>query len=138
MHETLDTTRNQLVCAAFGVQSRQSLVKKNLFGIWQSEGGSRYIFDGSRFNCIAVHHASFRGWVGRCAVKNVHTLGPVCTGLQAFRRASTGEMVAWVPITISVNNDIVTKFFPAEVPSQHLVYGHVERYVRVSLGSHND
>ncbi len=131
MLKALDETFHRPVSTAVRAKPRVSGGTKTFFGVWRSEGGSLYLYDGSRFICIAVHHAKFCGWVGRCAVKDVRTAGPVYSGLQAFRCGSTGALLTWAPITISLENDVVTKFFPAHSPSHLLVYGRVERYFRV-------
>lgn len=134
--ETLDEYGNRLLRPAATSNPGQPAVSTSLFGIWKSEGGSLYIFDGSRFICIAVHHSKFCGWVGRCAVKNIHSAGSAYSGLQAFRCGGTGELDSWAPITMSLENDVVTKFFPDHIPSHRLVYGRVERYLRVPHGDH--
>jgi len=134
--ETLDEYGYRPLRPAATIKSGQPAVSASLFGIWKSEGGSLYIFDGSRFICIAVHHSKFCGWVGRCAVKNIHSAGSAYSGLQAFRCGGTGELDSWAPITMSLENDVVTKFFPDHIPSHRLVYGRVERYLRVPHGDH--
>jgi len=131
MLKALDETHHRPVRTAVRAKLRLASDTKSFFGIWRSEGGSLYLYDGNRFICIAVHHTKFCGWVGRCAVKGVRTVGSVYRGLQAFRCGSTGALLTWAPITISLEHDVVTKFFPAHIPSHLLVYGHVERYFRV-------
>jgi hypothetical protein len=131
MLKALDEDCYRPVSTAVRVKPRLSGERRSFFGVWRSEGGSLYLYDGGRFVCIAVHHARFYGWVDRCAVKDVRTVGSVYSGLQAFRCGSTGALLTWAPITISLENDIVTKFFPAHIPSHLLVYGHIERYFRV-------
>lgn len=129
--KTLDEFGYQSVLPEVTNKPRHSAASSFFSGIWKSEGGSSYIFDGSRFICIAVHHSKFCGWVGRCAVKDIRPAGSAYSGLQAFRCGSTGELHSWAPITISLVNDVVTKFFSDHIPSHRLVYGHVERYFRV-------
>ena len=99
--------------------------------LWISEGGSLYSFDGSCFVCEAVHSPEYKGWVGKIAVDQVRRIGSVGSGLQAFRSKATGALTNWVSITLIFEKDIVTKLFPSRVPSNILVYGHVERYFRV-------
>jgi len=133
MLKALDETPHRLADTAVGARSRHLSGGNSLFGVWRSEGGSLYLCDGSRFVCIAVHDAKYRGWVGRCAVKDLRTAGFISSALQAFRCGSTGLRLTWVPITISLDCDVATKFFPAHIPSHLLVYGLVERYFRVTF-----
>ena len=98
--------------------------------IWRSQGGSLYLFDGDAFTCIAVHAASFEGWLGKRAVKNIWRMGAVGGGLQAFRDMRTGVHGEWVPVALRFDDDVITKIFPSDRSPGLLVYGRVERYFR--------
>lgn len=100
-------------------------------GLWVSEGGSLYSFDGCRFVCIAVHSTRYRGWTGKIAVDEVLRIGLIGSGLQAFRCKTTGAIMNWVSIDLMFEKDTVTKLFPRHLPSSLLVYGHEERYFRI-------
>lgn len=103
------------------------------WGLWVSEGGSLYLFDGSRFVCVEVHSGEYRGWVGKTAVDDVHRISDsFWSGVQAFRCKATGTLTNWVPITLTFEKNLVTKYFPGNIPRSLMVYGPVERYVRAS------
>lgn len=99
-------------------------------GLWVSEGGSLYSFDGSQFVCEAVHSHEYRGWVGKIAVGQVSRIGSSGSGMQAFRNRTTGALSNWVPIVLIFKDNVITKLFPGQVSSDVLVYGHIERYFR--------
>ena len=102
-------------------------------GVWVSEAGSRYLSDGDEFVCIAVHHPDFAGWVGKRAIAGITRVGDRWSALQAIRMAQTGRLSEWVPVSLSIDSDLVTKFFSVNIPGQLLVHGHVECYRRVYL-----
>jgi hypothetical protein len=101
-------------------------------GLWVSEGLSLYTFDGACFRCVSPHSFVYRGWAGKVAVKDVRINGTSGSGLQAFRDRATGTLTRWVPVRLDFEPDVVTKRFPSDVPAGELVYGHQERYRRVS------
>lgn len=102
-------------------------------GIWISETGSRYLSDGREFVCLRAHHPDFRGWIGKTAVAGITNVGGGWLAKQAIRNPVTGVLSRWVSVTITINADVVTKFFSDDVPVRLLVHGRVERYQRVQI-----
>lgn len=102
-------------------------------GVWISERGSRYLCDGQEFVCISVHGPRFVGWIGKTAVKILQPTGTDWSGLQAIRSMRSGVLSHWVPVSLSIDVDIVTKKFPANVRSDLLVNGYIEYYRRIQL-----
>ncbi len=102
-------------------------------GIWRSQGGSLYVFYGANFVCVAVHSSRYRGWLNQVAVKNVHRSGERWAAWQAFRNRNTGRLLSWECIDVTVQKDLVTKYFPSHLPPELLIYGHVEHYYRIRM-----
>lgn len=104
-----------------------------LGGLWRSEGGSLYVCDYQTLTCISVHSAEFRGWIGKVAVRDIHRADGFWRGWQAFRNKQTGALIVWQPITLSVSDNRITKYFPESMSAGILVYGRVEHYYRVNV-----
>ncbi|MCU7805611.1 MAG: hypothetical protein KZQ96_20685 [Candidatus Thiodiazotropha sp. (ex Lucinoma borealis)] len=104
-----------------------------LEGLWRSEGGSLYICDGQAMVCVSVHSAKFRGWIGKVAVRGIHCTDGIWRGWQAFRSMQTGALTDWQPITLSVADNRIIKYFPESLSAGVLVYGHIEHYYRVNV-----
>jgi len=110
-----------------------SRLTRRLEGVWVSEARSRYLSDGHEFVCISAHDAEFNGWVGKTAIEDIQMIGEGWSARQAIRRGISGILSRWVPVTLSIHSDVITKFFSADVPGSILFYGHLERYHRVQL-----
>ncbi len=115
------------------INTRKLRNRSEFFGVWISDRGSRYLCDGKSFVCISVHHAQFIGWVGKIAVKIMQPVDKDSTGLQAICFMQSGELSHWVPVSISIRGDIVTKCFLPNIPAGILINGCVEQYRRVQL-----
>jgi len=115
------------------LQTRAQAERYRLEGFWRSQGGSLYVFEGNALVCISVHSAAFRGWIGKVAIRDICRVEGGWRGWQAFRNKLSGELTDWHPVTLSFANDKLTKYFPAGLSAQILVYGHVEHYYRVEV-----
>ena len=107
--------------------------REGFSGIWESERGSRYLCDGRSFVCISIHSVEYIGWVGRIAVKIHYQTGAAWSGLQAIRDKCSGELSHWIPVTLIIDGQRVSKQFPANIGSEILVNGHHETYRRVQI-----
>ena len=101
------------------------------WGLWKSERGSLYMANGDTFVCVSVYHSSFRGWIGKVTIRDIHYDNDQWIGWHAFRNPETGELGCWEKITLDINNDFLFKYFPPSIPLKSLVNGYVERYTRV-------
>lgn len=120
----------------FDVDFENEIDTKKFEGLWRSEGGSIYVSNGEEFICVSVHSSHYIGWVGKCAIKNIHKFGQTWVGLQAFRNAETGILANWVNIELVISEKKVTKYFPKNLSESTLSYGHIEHYYRIK--SHRD
>ena len=107
--------------------------RKGFSGIWESERGSRYLCDGQSFVCISIHSVEYIGWIGKIAVKIQYQTGAAWSGIQAIRDKRSGELSHWIPVTLNIDGQRVSKQFPANVGSEILVNGHHETYRRVQI-----
>ena len=111
----------------------QSETNRVLNGVWISPGGSRYLSDGEEFVCISVHHSRFAGWIGKTAIAQVRFDGEHWIGRQAIREMATGRLCRWVPLTLSIQEDLIVKSFPTAIPAHQLVHGYTEHYRRARM-----
>lgn len=104
-----------------------------LTGVWLSEGGSMYLSNGLEFVCLSVHDREFSGWVGRIAISDIERTESGWVAQQAIRQKQSGHLSHWLRLSLTLEGDIVTKYFSADVPGHLLPYGHLERYRRLLL-----
>ncbi len=118
-------------CIAIGPSAES--MPRPFAGVWLSEGGSTYLSNGREFVCLSVHDSQFSGWVGKIAISGIEASANGWVARQAIRHKKTGNLSHWVRISLAFEGDVVTKFFPADVPGSLLPYGHIEWYRRLSL-----
>ncbi len=125
----------QVIARSHGEKRRQTAHEKapipGFEGPWRSPGGSLYIFEKGCFICVSIHSARFVGWLNKVAVKDVRQIGDRWVGEQAFRNPGTGSISQWVTISLELYRNKVIKYFPANIPGDVLVHGHIEIYNRV-------
>jgi len=126
-----NSSRSDLTDLVVNLINEEDILVELSNSLWRSPGGSLYKYTQGGFLCISVHSLSYKGWVNKVAIKNIHQVDTEWYGDQAFRNGLTGRLLCWETIKLVIMKNKIIKLFPKHIPNGTLLYGYTEEYTRV-------